>query len=199
VLSEHYYESYDIEAAVVKKKSSLNKTPGQSMESPDYFSHAPSEVKRSSKLPEPVYRRKANYYAIHIGAGQIDSLDKSKLVLNDGAIAVFEGQPPPEYSGTEKDPKAGPVYFLPASGSLAVPTGLIFLRFEEGTDARVRESEIKHAGYEIAETLPYAPEAVWVTAEDHSIVRSLNFLSRLQAIPGIRSVEPQMLMAASRR
>jgi hypothetical protein len=73
------------------------------------------------------------------------------------------------------------------------------LRFREGASARESSTDIARAGYEIASVLDYAPNAAWARAATGSIEDSLRNLAALRALPGVESVEPQMLMESRRR
>jgi len=113
-------------------------------------------------------------------------------VLNEGEIAVFRGRPP---AGLP----VGPVYATP-DGSLAVPTGLIFLRFAEGTSAAEHRGDFERLGFELVEVPSYARHAAWVRARNNGgIGAALAHAADLATLPGVEHVEPQMLMAVSRR
>ena len=120
------------------------------------------------------------------------------LVLNDGQIAVYRDEPPPEELA-----RPGVVltalYADPVSDTPAVPTGLVFLRFQKGIMADARRDEIDRAGYEIAETIPYAPQAAWLRARSGQAADALTNLSQLEQLPGVETVEPQLLREAARR
>lgn len=92
-----------------------------------------------------------------------------------------------------------PVYVADPGGSRAVPSGLVFVRFEEKRSARDHEGAITAAGYEIVEIPPYALHAAWVRASEGSIPAALKGVERLEAIDGVENVEPQMLRPRSLR
>jgi hypothetical protein len=85
-----------------------------------------------------------------------------------------------------------PVYEMEGSGVQARPSGTVWIRFGEGTDAAARAAEIAAAGYRIERVIGYAPNAALVNAS--SIADALSHLDALRAIPGVEAVEPQMLM-----
>ncbi|NJR61239.1 MAG: hypothetical protein HC769_21845 [Cyanobacteria bacterium CRU_2_1] len=92
-----------------------------------------------------------------------------------------------------------PVYSLRSGDSFMVPTGLVFVRFAEGVPAESHQDAIEQAGYKINEIPPYAPHAAWVYAQSGEIADALSQLSKLEAIPDVENVEPQMLMQRSHR
>ena len=157
---------------------------------------APRAVQCGAGTAAVLYRRIPDHHAVHRRVSGAAAA-RAVLVLEGGKIAVFRG--------AGKSPRAGsgeawgPVYRLEPGGALAVPTGLVLIRFREGASARKGSADIARAGYEIASVLEYAPRAAWVRAATGSIEDSLRNLAALQALPGVESVEPQMLMASHRR
>jgi hypothetical protein len=157
------------------------------------FSDYPSEIRFSSQQSNVFYHLLSQYYAVHYSQPQT-AAPEAILQLNEGEIAVFSGDPSPSVSG-----KVGPVYTLPASGSFAVPTGLIFIRFAETVSVKSHQADIELAGYEIADTLAYAPNAAWLRAPSGQILAALLGITKLEAIANVENVEPQMLMASVSR
>ncbi len=166
----------------------------------DYFSEYPEQIHVGSdansglRLRTAVsYTRKPGYFAIHynqpstVPAGAI-------LKLNDGAIAVFPGEPNQSESN-----KLSPIYTIQPNGSLAVPTGLVFIRFAEGVDVESQRGVINRAGYEVAQTLSYAPHTAWLRGQSGNIADAIARIPQLKAIPNVENVEPQMLMERSLR
>ena len=154
----------------------------------------------SSKFPRQIpvnsnqtsYALKPGYYAVH-GAQRPPEPQPVQL-LNEGAIAIYEGEPDAKLAST-----MSPVYTLAQGGSLAVPTGLVLLRLGEHIPIADRRDAVEAAGYEVAETLSYAPNAAWLRARSGKIADALKGTKELEKIPGVENVEPQMLMAAGRR
>ena len=101
--------------------------------------------------------------------------------------------------GKADDDNARPVYVLDPGGTPAVPTGLVFVRFKDGVKPDERERDIEKAGYEIDQTLDYAPEAAWLRAKSGEISDALHGLDDLRKITDVENVEPQMLMRRSNR
>jgi len=145
--------------------------------------------------PGTTYVRQAGYYAIRDLDPKV-SAPKAMFTLDEGSTAIYRGDPMasrfPQASG-----RLGPVYSVGEGGTLAVPTGLIFIRFKDGIRAEDRRQQVEHAGYRFVEVPHYAPSAAWVRSDD--IAQSLHGLAALEALPDVESVEPQMLMRSTRR
>ncbi len=159
------------------------------------FAEYPQQVRFGTARPEAVYMRVPAYYAVHhrpAGA----SAPGAVLLLNDQTIAVFEGDPGEAPAG---EATLTPVYALEPGGPLAVPTGLVFVRFAEGVDAEARRDDLRRAGYEVAQRLAYAPHALWLRARTGDPAQALNGIPALEALPDVENVEPQMLTEAARR
>lgn len=141
--------------------------------------------------------RKTDYYAEH-GRQPDTPAPGAALLFNGGAIAVFHGKP-----ARDKDlqpPAAlGPVYELHPGGAPAVPTGLVFIRFREGVDVTSRQQEIEGTGYEVAQKPPFASNAAWLRARSGNIADALTGIPKLEALPDVENVEPQMLMESTPR
>ena len=159
----------------------------------DYFSEYPEQISVGGDayggLRTAVsYTRKPGYYAIHYNQPNTVA-SGAVLQLNDGAIAVFPGEPNQSEQG-----KLSPVYTLQPNGSVAVPTGLVFIRFAEGVDVKSQREVINRAGYEIAQSLDYAPHAAWLRAQSGNIADAIARIPQLKAIPKVENIEAQMLI-----
>jgi hypothetical protein len=99
------------------------------------------------------------------------------------------------YSGAVEG--GDPVYAL-SGGSLAVPTGRVFVRFADGGSPRAAERQIADAGFRIEQVPAYAPNAAWV-APAGDIAAALRGVDALRAVPGVEHAEPEMLMDRHRR
>lgn len=86
------------------------------------------------------------------------------------------------------------VYTSQPGGSPAVPSGRIFIRFEDGINVADRKPEIEKAGYKIAENIAYAENAAWLSERSGSVAKALVGIEKLERINGVENVEPQMLM-----
>jgi hypothetical protein len=167
----------------------------------NYFSEYPQQIRFGTEQFAVLYSRKPGYYAVHYKQpGTV--VPGAVLQLNDGAIAVFQGEPDESENAirlASTTGTLGPIYTLQADGTLAVPTGLVFIRFVEGVEVESHREAIKQAGYEIAQSLSYAPQAAWLRAQSGNILDALVGISKLEAIPTVENVEPQMLMERVQR
>ncbi|WP_138500629.1 hypothetical protein [Nostoc sp. PA-18-2419] len=154
----------------------------------DYFSEYPQQIRVSSNRSAISYTRQPGYYAIHYD--QPNTVARGAILqLNQGAIAIFSGEPNQSQKNT-----LSPIYTLEPNGSLAVPTGLVFIRFAEGVDVESQRQAINGAGYKVEESLDYAPHAAWLRPQSGNIADAITGISRLEAIPSVENVELQMLM-----
>ena len=160
----------------------------------DYFSEYPQQIRAGTDRSAVLYQRQPGYYAVHYNEPR-EIARGAVLQLNDGAIAVFSGEPENTTRLTSSQGTIGPIYTLQTDGSLAVPTGMVFIRFAEKVDVESHREAIEQAGYEIAQSLSYAPHAAWLRAQSGKISDALMGISKLEAIPDVENVEPQMLMA----
>jgi hypothetical protein len=158
----------------------------------DFYSKYPNRVGAGTQRSGSAFSLKRGYYALH----HPDDTQAGELVFDDGTIAVVRGEPS-QTRGVQSS--IGPVYELGPGGSLAVPTGAVFIRFHDGVDATSRKQDIERAGYSVEESLQYASNAAWLKANSGSIADSLTGLSRLADLPDVENVEPQMVMKGSTR
>ncbi|MEH2122025.1 hypothetical protein [Nostoc sp.] len=161
----------------------------------DYFCEYPEQIRVGSDVYDGLrlrtavsYTRKPGYYAIHYNQPKTVA-SGAVLHLNDGAIAVFPGEPNQSEQGI-----VSPIYTLQPNGSLAVPTGLVFIRFAEDVDVESQREVINQAGYEVAQSLDYAPHAAWLRAQSGNIADAIAGIPQLEAIPKVENIKPQMLM-----
>lgn len=151
----------------------------------------------STERPDLRYVRLPGYFAVH---GRVSESWASAVVLrlDDGRIAVCRGDPGTRPEGGESL-VVSPVYALGPEGPPAVPTGLVFLRFREGVRAEERRAAIARAGYTVRQIISYAPHAAWVEASSGKIADALSGIPKLEALPDVANVEPQMLSERVRR
>lgn len=154
----------------------------------DYFSEYPEQICIGGNRTAIFYTRKPGYYAIHYNQPSTVKVG-AILQLNDGAISVFSGEPNQSEQGV-----LSPIYTLKSNGSLAVPTGLVFIRFAEGVDVESQREVINQAGYKIVQSLSYAPHTAWLRAQSGNIADAIAGISQLEAIANVENVELQMLM-----
>ena len=146
------------------------------------LSEYPKRLRASTQNPDVVYVRDDNHYAVH---GQPANARGIELAPGEMGITVIAGQP----KSLTKDMTA--VYRNDAA--LAVPTGRVLVRFAEGVDAGARAQRIEMAGYRIEMQLSYAPNAAWVCDCEGDVAGALKHIDRLEMLPDIENVEPQML------
>jgi hypothetical protein len=89
---------------------------------------------------------------------------RDRHAMHRGAAGASDAQPIEIIEGKPGDRAlaagdVGPVYALKPAGTPAVPTGLVFVRFETGVKATERSEDIERAGYKIARTVEYSPGA----------------------------------------
>jgi hypothetical protein len=153
----------------------------------------PREVPRSSCHKDEVFVRQDSGHAIHVEAKHALQGPSSALHFEHGKIAVFPGDPP-----TDSNLEVSPIYRAPGGG-IAVPTGLIFVRFSAATKAAERRDEIERAGFALVKIPSYAPQAAWVRAKTGGISGSLIQISALEGLADVEEIQPQMLMQKANR
>jgi hypothetical protein len=150
------------------------------------FSEFPDAFPASSENVKCEYRRSHTHFAIH---GRKPS-PGAAIALNSNKIAVY---PIGRLSDFSQAVQRTPVYALRPGGRIAVPTGRVFVRLAPGQRFEDHVGSFRNVGYEIVETVSYAPNAGWVRSAESSIASALNGLRRLAALPVVENVEPQML------
>lgn len=161
------------------------------------FSQFPRQIRASSERADLRYVRQPGCFAVH---GPVPASWASAVVLliDDGRIAVCRGDPGDRVQDFASV-TVSPVYALEPNGPPAVPTGLVLVRFGETVRVEDRRGEIERAGYTVKQILSYAPCAAWVAPSAAGIADALAGVDRLEALPDIVNVEPQMLTERVRR
>ena len=118
--------------------------------------------------------------------------------FEDEDICVCRAEPGSEIESHDTG-GFGPVYRIGQGGPLAVPTGRVFVRFEERTTLVSRRPEIERAGFVIQQPLSYAPQAGWLLPQSGRIADALQHFPKLTKLAGVLSVEPQLLMQRQTR
>ncbi len=162
----------------------------------DALAKFPRKLAAGSKLEAVVYSLMPDRYAVHRQQSQA-AVPGAEHLLDEGKVAIFKGQAPSVVA--EADERLSAVYTLTTGGTLAVPTGLIFVRLADGMDVNDSNKEFANAGYEVVERLAYAPNAAWLRARSGAIDAALNGIDGLVKLPNVESVEPQMIMESVRR
>lgn len=118
---------------------------------------------------------------------------------DDGeAITVYRGGPAAWHTWSLDPASITAVYAL--SGTrIVVPTGRVFVRFRDGVVASARAADLERAGYRLAQTLPYAPNAAWLEAGDQRMASALGNIGRLEALSDVVNIEPQLLAPRAAR
>ncbi len=164
------------------------------MAEPDDFRDYPETLKQSTLNPQIVYRRSNELIAVR---GPRERAGHEGLVLTvtgDGGepIAVYRGGPAERRAWSADSVAIAPVYTL-STAKIGVPTGRVFVRFRDGVPASAKREDLRRAGYRIAETLSYAPNAAWLEADDGRLASALANIGRLEAVREVVNVEPQLL------
>jgi hypothetical protein len=167
----------------------------------DRFAKYPREMRSSSQRPSIVYTRLPDHYAVrrdHTEAPPSEGIITT-ISEDGGKIEVFREEAANERKRAASRGEVRPVYALQPGGTPAVPTGQVFIRFIEGIPVKERVREIQQAGYEIAQSLEYAPHAAWLRARSGEIADALAGIQALEKIADVENVEPQMLMQRANR
>jgi hypothetical protein len=168
----------------------------------DRFAKYPREMRSSTQRPSVVYTRLPDHYALvyqqHTEAPSSEGVITT-MHEDGGKIEVFRAEAEDERKRAPSLGEIRPVYALEPGGTLAVPTGQVFIRFKEGIQVKERLREIQQAGYDIAQTPGYAPHAAWLRAGSREIADALAGIQALEKIADIENVEPQMLMQRANR
>lgn len=155
------------------------------------FSAYPTEIKASTEHPELRYVRVSHYFTIY---GQPPSGIATAMTLSgsEGEIAICRGDAA-ESARVAEISEIAPAYALHPAGPLSAPSGLVFIRFEDGVDVAARTEEIARAEYIVVKRVPQAPNAAWLEASSRRVADALKGTERLERIPNVVNVEPQML------
>lgn len=149
-------------------------------------------------MPRPTrYVLADGYFAVPESVAAAAHLD-IEIRLEDGGLCVCRGAPDTNLASLGSG-DVTPVYRIGEGGPLAVPTGRVFLRFEERTSLSSRQRAIERAGFAIQQALSYAPHAGWVTPQSGRTADALERFPKLSQLAGVQAVEPQMLMQSQRR
>ncbi len=150
------------------------------------LSEFPDAFPASSENAQQRYRRSATHFAVHDDKprpGATSELKSEKIAIYPiGRLADFP-----------MSARRTPVYTLQPGGKIAVPTGRVFVRLAPKERLRDHAESFRKAGYDIVETVSYAPNAGWLRAANSSMAAALSGLHRLAELPAVENVEPQML------
>lgn len=157
----------------------------------------PHEIVISSEDGVVMYTQLPGHFAIHgslpdaLGPSQITELDQEAISICRGNWPCLDQLDP----GTT----VTPVYAPGGTSAPFVPTGLVFIRFNNAIMANHRREAIERAGYTISRLLPYAPHTAWLEARSGKINDALAQLDSLTFLDGVEAVAPQLLSPVRRR
>ncbi len=162
----------------------------------ELFSGYPEKLKASKQRAAQRYRLKKGVYAVH---GKVPPPCKPGVmaIMEEGKLAVCKGNPGELPSSVDRN--AITAVYAESGGPLAVPTGRILIRFEDGVTAVSQKEALQRIGYIIDQELAYAPQALWVKSVTGDIADALSNVPLLEALPRVVNVEPQMVMESGRR
>lgn len=86
-----------------------------------------------------------------------------------------------------------PIYRADGATHDSIATGILFVQFGSEVKPDARRDALEAAGFEIVRTPGYAPHAAFVRGRGQSAGESLHQIERLRALPGVESVEPELL------
>jgi hypothetical protein len=135
-----------------------------------------------------IYQQQPDLYAIRNG----DAADAVAVVTDtesDRFLVYKHGA-----ARGAGSPSRLPVYAAGQGGPLAIPTGRVLVRLDEGTDANTYGDRFRAAGFEIDRVLSYAPHAAWLRPQGGNVADALGSLDALARLPGVVHVEPQLLL-----
>jgi len=148
---------------------------------------SPRKLRLGSEQTEASYELAEDLIATH----DAEPTPEALLTLEGEAVAV---EPLTAISRSDsKQDVVGPVYRQAPGGGLAVPTGRVFVRFADGDSAARHEADLAKVGYDIEQIPAHAPHTAWVRAATGAVADGLRGVGRLERVPGIENVEPQLL------
>ena len=152
---------------------------------------APDQLRVRMGKGESAYELAPNLVAVH----GVEPGPHVVAAFQDEGIAVEEIE---QVSEPLPGERVGPVYLQP-SGEVAVPTGRAFVQFAHGERADRHADDLGAAGFDLEEVPSYAPHAAWVRPRGGRVVEGLRLLGRLERVPGVEQVEPQLLSRSAHR
>jgi hypothetical protein len=161
-------------------------------QTPD-FSAFPKKIRVGTKKSAVEFKLRPTHFAAQ-HAGDAPAGANSELAAEHIGIYPIEN-----YHQQAHGAQPVPVYSPGDSPSFAVPTGLIFVRLLPSLKIEDRTKDFEDAGYELAKTLSYAPNAGWLRAKSGKLADALVNTPKLIDVAGVESVEPQMLSKAVRK
>jgi hypothetical protein len=155
------------------------------------LTHYPPRLCASSSHPEQTYQRADKLYVVK-STSQTQQRNVALTLEDDGVTyLVIRGEPAPTAD-------AGAVY-MGSGGVMFVPTGRIFVRLDDEASLEAHAEAFRKLGYVITHVLPYAPNAGWLERADKDAAEALRGIPDLARLPGVQSVEPQLLTVRAQR
>ncbi len=145
---------------------------------------------------DAVFNYRADLYTVRQPAAS-DTTD-AVTVIPHGAreeFVVYKGTPPASRAAAD----VGPVYSAGPDGPLAIPTGRIFVRLSDGVRPDHLRKQFEAAGFRIAQTLSYAPNAAWLEPLAEAVHRTLPDVNSLEQLTDVVLIEPQLLFERGER
>ena len=155
------------------------------------LTHYPARLCASSNYPEQTYQRADKLYVVK--STSHSQPKGAALTLEDDGVTylVMRGEP-------AANADAGAVY-MGNGGLMFVPTGRVFVRLDDDMPLEAHAEAFRRLGYVIAQTLPYAPNAGWLQHAEEDVAEALRGIPELARLPGVQSVEPQLLTVRAQR
>jgi len=125
---------------------------------PQRFAVFPKTISAGTDDPQQQYRRLDTHFAVHGHEAKPGVEPTAEFGPERIAVYPIDHLRDLERSGSETTP----VYSLTKSGALAVPTGKVFVRLAPKLKFEDSAESFRRAGYEIDQSLSYAPNAGWL-------------------------------------
>ena len=137
------------------------------------------------------YLRDGSLCSVSLG-NEHEAPSRALWVTDAPRLAVLQA------NDVEGFPRFGPVYRAQTGRTLAVPTGRLFVRFEEGLGAE-RERILRDCGFRVESVPSWAPTSAWIVSTKGGVADALGGIPELCARAGVIHVEPEMLRPMTKR
>jgi hypothetical protein len=145
-------------------------------------------------IGETRYALDSALVAIRASSAPDTTPTRAAWILEGADIAVIRAN-----DLTSRYEPLGPVYRGVPGGGLAVPTGRVFVRFDEKAPAAQHQPELRRAGYVLEASPDWSRDAAWVTAIGGGVEAALCGLPALHGIPDLQHAEPELLRRREQR
>jgi hypothetical protein len=157
------------------------------------FSAFPKTVRVGPEKSGVEFKLRPSHFALQHGGADTEPTEDH---LPAEHIGIYPTQ---DYDQKVHGSQPVPVYSLGNSPGFAVPTGMVFVRLSPDLTIQDHTKDFADAGYEVAKTVAYAPNAVWLRAKSGKIADALTNTGKLNSVKGVENVEPQMLSKSVRK